>query len=146
MQPPFLLRGDLRRWFDQTQGARFATAALPALTRPKRSRQPVPPDPERLLLTLAEAARRLGMSVKTLRAHAHDGDIRYVNVGRGKERESMRFPPRDLEDFIAARSQTKAPQWSTGSKTARITTTTSGTKVIDLTVLLSKQKNGRRKR
>jgi excisionase family DNA binding protein len=118
-----------------------------ALARPKRSRQPVVTDPEPLLLTPAQAARRLGMSVKTLRAHVRTGDIRYVNVGRGKERERIMFAPHDLEGFIAAHTQTKAPPCPSSSPKARRTTTsTSSGEVVAFTARRNGRTGAKRKR
>jgi pimeloyl-ACP methyl ester carboxylesterase len=121
---PFLVPTPLERLIHD---ARFAPAA-PVRPKPKRSRQPVLPDPDSLLLSLAQAARRLAMSTKTLRAHVEAGHIRYVNNGHGRERERMTFTLRDLEDFVAAHTQTKAPQCPSTSQRARrsITSTSSG--------------------
>ena len=58
----------------------------PRHVAPKPAQAYEPEVPVNLLLTPAQAARRLGMSEKTLRGHVRTGDIRYVNVGRGKER------------------------------------------------------------
>ena len=51
------------------------------------------------LLDMAQAAASLGIGVRTLREHLRAGNIRYVDVGRGKERRSPRFAPQDLTKF-----------------------------------------------
>jgi excisionase family DNA binding protein len=60
------------------------------------------------LRTMAEAAARLGCSVKTLKGHVASGALTYVNVGRGRERARMRFTDSDLNQFIANQTR-KAP-------------------------------------
>jgi excisionase family DNA binding protein len=61
------------------------------------------------LLTLIEAAARLGISVKTLRAHVVAGSIRYIAVGRGAQRTRRMFAPTDLDDFIATQTRRDVP-------------------------------------
>jgi hypothetical protein len=51
------------------------------------------------LLTLDEAAVRLGMSTRLLRDHLKAGNISYVNVGLGEHRPAYRFRPADLAAF-----------------------------------------------
>ena len=46
---------------------------------------------EMVLMSPKIAAKKLGVSVKTLLGHAHDGSIRYVNVGRGERRQRYAF-------------------------------------------------------
>jgi excisionase family DNA binding protein len=51
------------------------------------------------LLTPAETAKRLGMSLDTLRRHVRDGDISYVVIGRGSKHVRRRFAPSDIARF-----------------------------------------------
>jgi excisionase family DNA binding protein len=51
------------------------------------------------LLTLRQAATYLGISERTHREHMRAGSIRYIDVGRGKERRAPRFAPNDLTEF-----------------------------------------------
>ena len=60
------------------------------------ARAPRERDPEGWL-TFAQAAARLGVSERTLRKLVDDGELAYVDVGRGKERRSPRFAPQDIE-------------------------------------------------
>jgi hypothetical protein len=91
--------------FNTELAATIALHSQPPQTaqKPERTRQSVPPDPNAILLTLAQAAHRLGMSEKTLRAHVKAKRIDYANAGHGKEREHIMFAPRYLDDFVATR-------------------------------------------
>jgi excisionase family DNA binding protein len=68
------------------------------------------PSPTDGLKTPKQAARRLGVSIRTLRGLVSSGDLRYVNVGRGKQREKIMFTDNDINDLIAGRTRQKAPQ------------------------------------
>ena len=50
------------------------------------------------LRTPRSAADWLGVSVKTLRGLVQDGELRYVNVGRGKKNIRRMFADEDLQD------------------------------------------------
>lgn len=58
------------------------------------------------LLSAAEAAEILGMSLKTLSAHVQSGELPYVSIGTGKIRETRAFMRSDLEAFIDSRRTT----------------------------------------
>ena len=81
------------------------------------------------LLTPAEAARELAISEKQLRALTADGPIRYVNIGNGDKRETRRYAPDDLAEFIRTRSKQECRSISAPDK--RSTATTSVTRVSD---------------
>jgi excisionase family DNA binding protein len=71
-------------------------APLPVPTPP----QPVPvPAHADGLQTKSQAARRLNISIRTLRGLIKSGELRYVNVGHGKEREKIMFTDSDLDDL-----------------------------------------------
>ena len=55
------------------------------------------------LLTPAEAAALLNVSEKHLRSLTADGAIKYLNVGRGSQRERRRYTLADIEQFVEAR-------------------------------------------
>ncbi len=61
------------------------------------------------LRTPAEAAARLQISMKQLRAFVRSGELRYVNVGRGSKKPRIRFTDADLTEFIAAHTQRNNP-------------------------------------
>jgi hypothetical protein len=123
---------------------RIAWARAVSGMKPRRRREPVPPDPEDLL-NLTQAANRLGISRELLRDYAKAGKIRYINVARGEQREHMRFPPRDLADFVTALSKSKAlpcPSTSVGKST----TSTSGAEVIGFSARRNARLSAKRKR
>jgi excisionase family DNA binding protein len=107
-----------------------------------------PPFPTDGLRTPAQAARRLGVSNRTLRGLVTSGEVRYVNVGRGKQRERVMFTDSDLDDFISNRTRQKAQQScpSTSQRARRTTTSTSSGEVIAFTARRKEQTNARRKR
>jgi len=106
-----------------------------------------PPAPADSLKTPSQAARRLVISIRTLRGLVSAGDLRYVNVGRGKQREKMMFTDSDLDGFIAERTRQKAQQCqSTSPKARRSTTTTSSGEVLAFTARRNGQTGGKRKR
>src|SRR4030081_3224091 len=82
-----------------------------------------------------DAARVLGVSVKTLSCFVSDGEIGYINVGRGKVKRRIMFTEGDLADFIQRRAQRDVPCRSTSTKTARSITSTSNTSVVAFTAL-----------
>lgn len=73
------------------------------------------------LLTPAEVAARLRCSRKTLDAHVHAGDIRYVSIGHGKKRPRRMFTQADVEDFITRQTRRDVPVEPTRRVTRRTT-------------------------
>jgi excisionase family DNA binding protein len=99
------------------------------------------------LKTPSQAARRLGVSIRTLRGLVSAGDLRYVNVGRGKQREKIMFTDNDLDDLIASRTRQKAQQCQSTSPRARRTPNTiSSGEVVAFTARRNGQTGGKRKR
>jgi excisionase family DNA binding protein len=82
------------------------------------------------LLTLREAAQRLKITPEQVAALVHDGEISYVNVGRGRKRPRMRFTHQDIHGFIERRTRRDVPCPSTSLKNPPITASTSGSEVI----------------
>jgi hypothetical protein len=112
---------------------------------------PVPapvPAPADGLKTPAQAARRLGVSIRTLRGLVtSSGDLCYVNVGRGKQREKIMFTDSDLNDLIASRTRQKAQECQSISPRARRSTTLiSNAKVIAFTARRNGQIGAKPKR
>jgi len=118
------------------------------LVEPASVPQPAaPPSPTDGLKTPAKAARRLGVSIRTLRGLVSSGELRYVNVGRGKQREKLMFTDSDLDGFIAERTRQKAQQCQSISPRARRSTTmTSSGAVLAFTARRNGQTGGKRKR
>src|SRR4051794_21694337 len=93
------------------------------------------------LLTMRQAAAALGVGERTLRDHLRSGDIRYIDVGRGRQRRALRFAPEDLEDFKRSR---RGQPWPS-TRDARSTTTSSSTEVVDFVGLRAARASGKPK-
>lgn len=65
------------------------------------------------LLSPAEAAKILAITVQHLHSLATHGEIRYVNVGTGAKRETRRYRAQDLQAFVEERTRTGNVRWST---------------------------------
>src|SRR5262249_18325365 len=85
------------------------------------------------LRTRKEAARRLKVTPDQLAKLVHDGELRYVNVGRGKKRPRMRFTDADLDEFIERRTRREVSCPSISPKSRLSTDTISGSEVIGFT-------------
>jgi excisionase family DNA binding protein len=99
-----------------------------AMNQRRRQRKPRPPDG---LLTMAEAAAKLGCSTKTLNSHVADGELGYVTLGRGKARPRKLFVPADLDAFISAQKRKGTPCPSLESRARHTGTSISKCEVID---------------
>ncbi len=84
------------------------------------------------LLDSKEAAHRLRITVDQLGALVHDGEISYINVGRGQKRPRRRFAEEDIEEFKERRRRREACQF-TSPKSHRSTSSISGSGVIGFT-------------
>jgi excisionase family DNA binding protein len=84
------------------------------------------------LLTPEQAAKELGIGVDTLGEMRRHGEIPYVNIGRGKKRETPRYELADLIAWREKRKQTACQ--STSGKTRRTgsTSTIFSSKVSDI--------------
>jgi excisionase family DNA binding protein len=88
-----------------------------------------------VLLTLDEAAQHLNVTADQVTAFVQDGELRYINVGRGKKRPRVRFTIEDLDEFIETRRRRDVACQSTKNPTHRSTTSTSKSEVIGFTAL-----------
>ncbi|MBY3386437.1 helix-turn-helix domain-containing protein [Rhizobium laguerreae] len=61
--------------------------------------------PIRRLLPIKEVAELLAVSVATVRDLVLHGELAYVKVGRGTERNHMAFAPEEVESFIKRHTQ-----------------------------------------
>jgi hypothetical protein len=61
------------------------------------------------LRTAAEAAARLGCSIKTLMGHVRSGALRYVVIGHGRKRPRKMFADDDLADFTGLQTRKDSP-------------------------------------
>src|SRR5262249_9474167 len=98
------------------------------------------------LRTPAEAARRLGCSIKTLNGHVASGALRYVDVGHGKRRQRRMFTDADLDDFIANQTRKDVPCPSTKTRARRSGSSISSSQVIDFTAPRRPRPSGTPKR
>jgi hypothetical protein len=63
------------------------------------------------LRTPQEVATRLGMSVKQVKTLAlKDGELRFINIGRGTKNVRMMFTDADVEEFIKRRAKRNTTQ------------------------------------
>jgi hypothetical protein len=80
-----------------------------------------------VLKTAKQAAERLHTSVEQLIGFVRDGELRYVNLGRGKKRPRRMFTDEDLDEFIERRKRKEAglcpstnqPSRRTGNMTSK---------------------------
>jgi hypothetical protein len=118
------------------QGLSWMDQAIPEDLPPRRPRQrkPRPPVPDGLK-TAAQAAARLGCSIKTLNGHIASGALRYVSIGHGTKRARRMFTDSDLDEFIADQTRKDVPCQSISTETAarRSGTLTSKCEVIGFT-------------
>ena len=73
----------------------------------------VQPERERELLLLDDAAAYLNVTADQVAAFVQDGELDYINVGRGIKRPRYRFTKQDLEEFIERRRQREVQCLST---------------------------------
>jgi excisionase family DNA binding protein len=106
----------------------------------KRTRRP-PQRSSEGLLTIKQAAAALGCSERTLGGHVREGSIRYVDVGRGKQRRALRFAPEDIEAFKAQHRGTSCRSPSE----AKSGTSSLSTEVVDFAALRAALRGGRPK-
>jgi excisionase family DNA binding protein len=82
------------------------------------------------LLMTGQAAAYLGITDDQVAAFVQDGELNYINVGRGKKRARYRFTIPDLQEFIERRRRREVLCRSTSQKGHRTTTSTSRPEVI----------------
>lgn len=121
---PDLVRRDLIESVRQLEArGREASRALLNLVKAEvpgrraRRKAPRPPDG---LRTPAEAAARLATTVEQVFAFVRDGELHYVNVGRGKKRPRYRFADGDIDELIEKRKEQAVQCPSTNPKSQRL--------------------------
>ena len=82
------------------------------------------------LRTRAQAAAKLGCSLRTLDGHVASGTLRYVVIGHGKKRARRMFTDADLNEFIANQTRKDVPCPSSATRARHIGGSTSNSKVI----------------
>jgi hypothetical protein len=89
-----------------------------------------PPDG---LKTSAQAAARLGCSLKTLNGHIATGTLKYIAIGHGKRRMRKMFADSDLTAFIAMQTRQENPCPSDATRGRRSTSSISRPNVFAFT-------------
>jgi hypothetical protein len=100
------------------------------------------------LLNLKQVAERLGCSEEQARGLVEDGDLPFINIGRGKKRPTMRFSDEDIQTLIERRRRTRTPCLSTSPRNHRSISMTSRPEVIGFMAqrnarLAERQKNSK---
>src|SRR5260370_33780551 len=85
------------------------------------------------LMTLRDAAQLLKITPEQVSAHVRDGELTYVNVGRGRKRPRMRFTHQNIDGFIERRTRRGVLCPSTSLRNRLIAASTSGSEVIGFT-------------
>lgn len=98
------------------------------------------------LLTPEDAARVLGISEDTLRQMRKSGELPYVNIGRGKKRETPRYDVDDLIAWRAKRKVTACPSSSDPTPRTASTRMTSGSVVADFRAALAERRSAKQNR
>ena len=114
--------------------------SVPVAPRPPRQSSPDG------LKTAAQAAAKLGCSIKTLNGHVASGALRYVAIGHGTKRPRKMFTDADINSFVANQTRKDVPCPSTASRVRRIGTSISGGEVIALTALRKRRRDAKPKR
>ena len=132
------LAGALNTLYDQIR-------PVPLQRESRRQHQPRNPPPDGLK-TAAEAAAKLGCSVKTLNAHVDAGELHYVSIGKGKKRMRRMFKDADLDEFITNQTRKDSPCPSIASRGRRSSTTISGGEVVAFTALRKRPRGAKPRR
>jgi excisionase family DNA binding protein len=116
-----------------------------------KDRAPLPPPkgnrPANALLTLQDVAARLQVSKKQVRKLVDDGDLRYINIGRGSKHRQIRFHPDDVEECLQRLAKRNMPSCqSTKTRAHRSTNIHSQSDVIGFTARLNARRAEKRKR
>jgi len=124
----------------------FASVFLDPAQRPmpKRTAHRVRSSIANGLRTPQEVAARLGMSVKQVKTLAlKDGELRFINTGRGTKNVRMMFTDADLNDFIERRATRNVSCPSTAIQSRRTTSTHSKSGVIGFTARRNAHRAGK---
>src|SRR5947207_2082579 len=84
------------------------------------------------LMTSIQAAAYLNVTPEQLSKFVRDGELKFVNLGRGSKRPRYRFTKEDLDAFILSRTKQEQPQcqFSAPRNPGKSIAMTSGSKVI----------------
>ena len=73
------------------------------------------------LLTVADVAARIGLTVPAVLALIHSGEITAINVSSGTQRPRWRVAPDDLSFWLTSRQARPTPRITRRRRTAAIT-------------------------
>jgi excisionase family DNA binding protein len=100
-----------------------------------------------VLLSPKQVGERLQVSPDQVKAFVRDGELRYVNTGRGRKRPRMMFTEADLEEFVERRKRKEVPLCpSTSARTARRSPMTSSGAVVGFRAILDARPDAKPKR
>jgi excisionase family DNA binding protein len=127
-----------------------AIERLQAQAQAKRCQRQLPLPPDGLqdplqavgepgLLVIGQAAAYLGITDDQVAAFVQDGELSYINLGRGKKRARYRFTIPDLQAFIEHRRRREVLCRSTSPTGRRSILSTSSTVVSDFSALRAAQ-------
>lgn len=86
----------------------LSNEAAKTVAQRARTKASVPPDPN-TLLTLDQAATRLNTTANQVKRFIEDGELRFVNVGRGPKRPRYRITNGDLDALVESRTKQEHP-------------------------------------
>ena len=95
------------------------------------------------LLTVEQTAKILSVSSKQLIRLTNDGEIPFINIGRGG-RKVRRYEPSDIEAFKSQRKITECQFTSERITKTASTPMSFGYKVVDFQATLAKSRSERR--
>jgi hypothetical protein len=112
----------------------------------RRQRKPRQPAPDGLK-TAAQAAAKLGCSIKTLNGYVAAGTLKYIAIGHGTRRQRKMFTDVDINEFIANQTRKDSPCPSIRTETAdrRTGISTSKLKVIGFMEARNRRRNAKPK-
>ena len=123
---------------DRRQALAFVTGRF----KPRRAHVRAPDG----LLTSTEAARKLGISIKTLDEHVAAGELRYIIIGQGKKRPRRRFADADVNEFITNQTRKESPCPSDATRARRSGNTISRSNVVGFSALQKRRRDAKPKR
>ena len=132
------LAGALNTLYDQIR-------PVPLQRESRRQHQPRNPPPDGLK-TAAEAAAKLGCSVKTLNAHVDAGELHYVSIGKGKKRQRKMFTDADLDEFVLAQTRKATPCPSAATRARRSGSTDSKSEIVSFSEVQRRRRSAKPKR
>jgi excisionase family DNA binding protein len=97
------------------------------------------------LLMIDQAAAYLNVTEDQVAGFVQDGELSYINMGRGKKRARYRFTKSDLDAFIEQRRRREVFCQSTNPKSRRSTTTPSRSVVVGFTARRNARLAGKQK-